>query len=78
VTSRNPAVEAVDTLLWQGLASIALPGVCINRVVWGAARIATSKSVVPTLVGLAVIPFIIRPIDGAVDKLMDETVRKMW
>ena len=76
-TSREPAVEAVDTLLWQGLASIALPGLVINRVVWGAAKFAKPKSVVPTLVGLAVVPLIIRPIDAAVDKVMDETVRRL-
>jgi fission process protein 1 len=79
VTSRNPAVEVVDTFLWQGFASIALPGIVINRVVWGAAKFAkSSKSVLPTLVGLAVIPLIVRPIDVAVDKVMDETVRKLW
>jgi hypothetical protein len=26
--------QALDTLLWQGLASVALPGFAINRVVW--------------------------------------------
>jgi fission process protein 1 len=64
--------------LWQGLASIALPGMIINRVVWAAAKLAHPKSVLPTVVGLAVIPLIIRPIDAAVDKVMNETTRKLW
>jgi len=75
---RNPAVEAADTLLWQGLASIALPGLVINRIVWAVARAAPPPSRIPTLAGLAAIPLIIRPIDYVVDMLLDETVRKYW
>ena len=77
-TSRSPVVEAADTLVWQGLASIAIPGFTINRIVWAAVRVAPPPSRIPTLAGLAAIPLIVKPIDFAVDKLLDQTVRKLW
>ncbi|KAF0709606.1 Aste57867_5831 [Aphanomyces stellatus] len=75
---------AVDTLLWQGFASVAIPGFLINRLV--AVTEHVSKRVVkhptllkwgPTCVGLGVIPFIIHPIDHFVDYAMDNTTR-VW
>lgn len=47
--------------MWQGLASIALPGAVINRVVWAAGKALPPPSRIPTLCGLAAIPVIVRP-----------------
>ncbi|CAK4646639.1 hypothetical protein LEN26_020056 [Aphanomyces euteiches] len=75
---------AVDTLIWQGFASVAIPGFAINRTV--ALTVHVSKQVMknpallkwgPTCVGLGVIPLIIHPIDSFVDYAMDNTTR-VW
>lgn len=77
---RTGLVEAVDTLLWQGLASVAVPGIVINRVVavvghYGPLQ---HRAWLPTAMGLASIPFIVRPIDHLIDVLMDGYVRPMY
>ena len=71
-----------DTLVWQTLASVAIPGFLINRVVKGttmampALRLpAVATKWLPTAVGLAMIPLIIHPIDQFVDYLLDSTSR---
>ena len=79
-------VSTTDTLLWQSLASVAIPGFAINRIV-KASRFALAKSPVvvpiavatwlPTVVGLGSIPWIIHPIDEFVDAAMDNTFRKV-
>ncbi|KAJ1494189.1 mitochondrial 18 KDa protein-domain-containing protein [Baffinella frigidus] len=73
-----------DTLMWQGLASVAIPGLVINRIVWAVGKLPLSgkaRAVAPTMIGLACIPLIIHPIDNAVHVVMDATsrpvVRKM-
>ncbi len=70
---------AVDVLSWQTIASIAVPGFVINRVVAlsGALlrRAGRKPGVVPTLVGLASVPLIIKPIDHATDAVLDATIR---
>jgi len=73
----SPIVEAVDTVLWQGLASVAIPGFVINRIVHVAGRLSPASIVrwSPTAAGLASIPLIIKPIDHGVDELMDKVVR---
>jgi len=82
----DAAVSTADTLLWQSLASVAIPGFCIHQIV-KASRMAVSKSPVaapavvatwlPTAVGLGSIPLIIHPIDGFVDVAMDSTFRQV-
>jgi fission process protein 1 len=77
-------VSAVDTLIWQSLASVTIPGATINMVV-KASRFAVTRSPVvltgaltkwlPTVTGLASVPLIISPIDHAVDFFMDSTFR---
>ncbi|ETW01512.1 hypothetical protein H310_06176 [Aphanomyces invadans] len=84
--NKTRAVKAaLDTLIWQGFASVAIPGVVINRVV-AASAYAISKQAKatpamlkwgPTCIGLGVIPFIIHPIDNFVDFAMDRTTR-VW
>ncbi|KAL3935176.1 MAG: hypothetical protein SGBAC_009250 [Bacillariaceae sp.] len=79
-------VATADTLIWQSLASVTVPGATINMVV-KASRFAVARSPValsavvskwiPTVTGLGSIPFIISPIDHGVDVLMDSTFRKI-
>ncbi|XP_031626009.1 mitochondrial fission process protein 1 [Contarinia nasturtii] len=73
-----------DVFLWQMLASVIIPGFVINRVTWGTGYLmkrnkklpSIARKWLPTIVGLAAIPLIIRPIDNAVDHAMDRTYRK--
>ncbi|XP_037724479.1 mitochondrial fission process protein 1 [Drosophila subpulchrella] len=80
-SSREVAIKGGDVFGWQMLASVAIPGLVINRITWATktllsrAPVAVLKTV-PTLVGLASIPLIIHPIDTMVDRLMDATYRK--
>eukprot|EP00545_Synedropsis_sp_CCMP1620_P010317 CAMPEP_0119005980 /NCGR_PEP_ID=MMETSP1176-20130426/2044_1 /TAXON_ID=265551 /ORGANISM="Synedropsis recta cf, Strain CCMP1620" /LENGTH=180 /DNA_ID=CAMNT_0006957851 /DNA_START=23 /DNA_END=565 /DNA_ORIENTATION=+ len=78
------ALATGDTLLWQILASVCIPGVTINMIV-KASRFAVSRTTVlptvaaawlPTGMGLASVPLIIQPIDHAVDYMLDNTVRE--
>ena len=82
---KKVAVAATDTLIWQGLASVAIPGFTINRICW-LSRLAVSqaRSIPPVAqkwsvvaIGLGSIPFIIRPIDRGVDLMMDSTLRRL-
>ncbi|KAF4689399.1 Mitochondrial fission process protein 1 [Perkinsus olseni] len=71
---------ALDTLGWQMLASVAVPGLVINRVVWATRRVMQQRQLtnklLPTYLGLACIPLIVTPIDRTVDWLFDNTIRK--
>lgn len=75
--------RAMDTLVWQGLASVAVPGFTINRLCKVTAWLLRRQGKLPpalqgwatTAVGLAAIPFIIRPIDAGVHIAMDATLR---
>ena len=80
---------AADTFIWQLFASVLIPGYTINFVAKQSTRLMTLdimqkslKPVVcryaPTAIGLAAIPFIIHPIDTAVDYVMDRTIRKIF
>jgi fission process protein 1 len=86
--SSTPELDAVastmDTLIWQSLASVTIPGATINMIV-KASRFAVAKSPMvlpalvstwlPTGIGLGSVPLIIHPIDNAVDWFMDSTLR---
>jgi fission process protein 1 len=82
----DSVVATVDTLIWQSLASVMIPGAIINAVV-RASRFVVSRSPMvlpamvstwaPTAIGLGSVPLIIHPIDSAVDFLMDSTFRKI-
>lgn len=77
-----------DSMLWHSLASLILPGLAVHKTVKLASmgqKYITSpkipKSVIrmyPPFVGLAIIPFIIHPIDHAADYVLDNTVRKLY
>ncbi|CAN0199563.1 unnamed protein product [Ascophyllum nodosum] len=77
----------LDVMLWQLLASVAVPGLTINLVVKAMnAAMATESATrvfpkvarkwAPTAVGLGIIPLIIHPIDEAVTLAMDSSIRQ--
>lgn len=76
----------VDTLIWQGLASVAIPGFTINRICTftgvllkrGVSWPGPARKWVTTAVGLLSIPIIIKPIDKSVDFLMENTLRRWY
>lgn len=79
------AIATFDTLLWQSLASVMIPGAAINLIV-RASRLAMTSSRaavlpatvvtwLPTFCGIGSIPFIVHPIDDFVDLLLDNTTR---
>ncbi len=80
--SRAAAAYAVDTLLWQGMASVLIPGYIINRYVTITGQ-AMHRLGVPSLpgrlaataVGLLAIPCIVEPLDEGVHMIMDRYVR---
>ncbi|XP_077996336.1 mitochondrial fission process protein 1-like [Glandiceps talaboti] len=75
-----------DCLVWQGLASVIIPGVTINRICALSLYLMAKSTSLPlnvrkwttTAIGLSAIPFIIKPIDRGVDLMMDSTVRKIY
>lgn len=75
---------AADALIWQSFASVIVPGFTINRICAGSLYILKRTTKLPkitrkwitTAVGLSSIPFIIKPIDHAVDYAMDNSFRK--
>mmetsp|Transcript_9370 Transcript_9370/g.13302 ORF Transcript_9370/g.13302 Transcript_9370/m.13302 type:complete len:182 (-) Transcript_9370:155-700(-) len=78
------AKAVFDTLIWQSFASVLIPGATINLVV-KASRYTVNRTTflphmmikwMPTVAGLASIPFIVNPIDTFVDLSMDNSVRK--
>jgi len=82
--NRKAAEIFIEAALWQGLASVMIPGFTINRICWASAIVlrkfsstmishGTQKALVTTI-GLGSIPVIIKPIDSLVDKLMEEGV----
>ena len=69
---------STETLTWQMLASVFWPGSIIRVIVNMAAHMAgNDHQFLPTLVGLAAIPLIIKPIDTTVDKLMETSISKV-
>ncbi|XP_069684110.1 mitochondrial fission process protein 1 [Periplaneta americana] len=82
--NRQVLTAAVDTLIWQSFASIIIPGITINRIcalsLYTLGRTTKlppiTRKWVTTGIGLACIPFIVKPIDMFVDYVMDETFRK--
>ncbi|KAL4538027.1 hypothetical protein Ndes2526B_g04128 [Nannochloris sp. 'desiccata'] len=78
------SATVVDSLLWHGAASLALPFMVINRTVWAAGKVLARHHshlspalhhALPTLAGLAMIPLAVPHIDHAVTQWMDTKVR---
>ncbi|VDM62100.1 unnamed protein product [Angiostrongylus costaricensis] len=84
--SRKVSVAAVDTFIWQSLASVIIPGFTINRFCHFSGFLINRVSRWPTFVrkwivtaaGLCTIPVIIHPIDSAVEIGMNETLRRFY
>lgn len=84
--STRMTVAVVDTLVWQALASVALPGFTINRVCAASLYLLGTATRWPlsvrkwttTTLGLLTIPIIIHPIDRSVDFLLDSSLRKLY
>src|SRR6056300_1320906 len=69
---------STETLTWQMLASVFWPGSIIRVIVNMAAQMSGDEHhYLPTLVGLAAIPAIVKPIDTTVDKLMETSISKV-
>ncbi|KAI6230618.1 Mitochondrial 18 kDa protein [Aphelenchoides fujianensis] len=83
---KQVGLTLADTLVWQTFASVLLPGITINRLCAASTAVlsrATQLSPAPvklstTLLGLAAIPFIVKPIDAAVEVGMDRTLRRCY
>jgi Ca2+-binding EF-hand superfamily protein len=82
----NPALVAGgDALIWQTIASVALPGFTINRFVAlaeiGCEAQGQAGNVVaeyfPTILGLSMIPIICKPLDELADVGLDKTLRPL-
>lgn len=87
-------IATCDTLVWQCLASVLIPGGVINLLVrgtkaaMGQIMVSTNNATNPraamllrwgpTLVGLGSIPWIVHPIDTSVDYVMDTTLRPYY
>ncbi|EFO23906.1 hypothetical protein LOAG_04576 [Loa loa] len=84
--SRAVAFRAIDTLIWQSLASVVIPGFMINRVCYLSTKLLSWSTKWPlkiqkltsTLLGLCTIPFIVKPIDTAVEIGMESSIRKFY
>ncbi|CAE1260764.1 MTFP1 [Acanthosepion pharaonis] len=84
--TKERAIAMADTLVWQGLASVAVPGFTINRVCALSNNLLQRTSTLPsnirkwttTFIGLGCIPFIVKPIDHSVDYMMNNTLRKFY
>ncbi|GFO09843.1 mitochondrial fission process protein 1 [Plakobranchus ocellatus] len=82
---KRVGIAATDTLIWQGFASVIVPGFTINRICWLSRHVLKHVHSLPAVVqkwsvvaaGLGSIPFIVQPIDRGVDLAMDSTVRKL-
>jgi mitochondrial fission process protein 1 len=88
---RRAVIATLDTLLWQTLASVMIPGYVIHTIV-KVTKYSISPSVVPkqikvplmvvtwlpTAIGLGAIPFIVHPIDHSVDYILNNTTRTFF
>ncbi|XP_075983522.1 mitochondrial fission process protein 1 [Anticarsia gemmatalis] len=77
-------IETGDALIWQTLASVAIPGFVINRICalshYSLARYTRvtrgARNWITVGIGLISIPFIVHPIDDGTTMIMDNTYRK--
>ncbi|XP_044764193.1 mitochondrial fission process protein 1 [Coccinella septempunctata] len=77
--------QCVDTLTWQMLASVVIPGYTINRICALSTYLINKSNLVSKNacriivpgIALASIPFIIKPIDHGTDYLLDNSLRKI-
>ncbi|KAL3270786.1 hypothetical protein HHI36_021310 [Cryptolaemus montrouzieri] len=82
--TKKVLLAGTDTLTWQMLASVVIPGYTINRICVISAFLLKKSTISPTAckmivpgIALASIPFIIKPIDHLTDYLLDNSLRKI-
>lgn len=83
--TQKTVYTAADTIIWQMLASVIIPGFTINRLCKLTGVVLEKSSKLPkktrkmivTAIGLSAIPFIIKPIDHFTDELLDHSIRKI-
>lgn len=76
-------IATFDTLLWQSLASVMIPGLTINLIVKASRFVVARTTALPTMValwlptacGIGSIPIIVHPIDSFVDFSLDNSTR---
>ena len=80
---KRGAIVSLDTFTWQMLASVFWPGSFIRCVVNATSTALALGHIdgdiakaIPTVAGLAAIPFIVKPIDGTIDTAMEMSVSK--
>lgn len=81
-------IEGLDALIWQLAASVALPGYTIHQLVAVSVMLLNAAGLtgdvnpvydaVPTALGLATIPLIVKPLDELAEVGMDVTLRKIY
>ena len=82
--TQKATFEFIDCLTWQTAASVVVPGLVINRLVYVSGLLtknlahAPARRWLPTIIGLSAIPLIIHPIDHGVHFAMDNSVRKLY
>lgn len=87
-TPQAVTLTAVDTLLWQTLASVFIPGQVVKLITMSVTKAMDTPLAVQrlppvarkygaTIIGLSAVPFIIKPIDDFVDYVFDEHLRRI-
>ncbi|GMH51009.1 hypothetical protein TrLO_g12741 [Triparma laevis f. longispina] len=78
-------ISFADGFTWQIFASVLIPGFVINRTVAGVTAVALNRGMalkksqnLGSIVGLGVIPVIVKPIDEFVEWGMDVSVRRFY
>ncbi|EDO41135.1 predicted protein [Nematostella vectensis] len=84
---RRYTVETIaEAAVWQGLASVIIPGFTINRICLASGYVLCrvgrniplrAQTWITTVIGLSMIPVIIKPIDRGVDQVMELTLNKL-
>ena len=78
---KEATITSIDTFTWQLLASVFWPGGVIRCVVniieLLQEKMDYQQPYVPTIVGILMIPMIVRPIDEAVDSIMEKSISRI-
>jgi fission process protein 1 len=78
---KEAAITSIDTLTWQLLASVFWPGgvirCVVNLVELIQEKMEYHQPYLPTVIGILMIPMIVRPIDEAVDSIMEKSISRI-
>ena len=83
-TKKYRSVFCLDLMIWHLGASLIIPAVIIHKIVHKSTKLMAKRNFptkvitfAPAIIALSIIPFIVHPIDHAVDWMMDGTFRKV-